>query len=82
MSDISIEFVSEVLVLIGEVLVMVLLSTVGILAERAGLSHLGSGIDPLTVWFFYVGSVALYAGVYMLGYQTILQKALDFTTNA
>ena len=55
---------------------MVVLSTVGFLAERAGSAHLGTGVDALTVWLFVVGSVALYAGVYALGYRTLLPRLL------
>ena len=76
MRQIAFETVTDALVLVGEFAAMVLLSALGLLAERAGVAHLASGIDPATVWLFVVGSVALYAGIYMLGYRTVLPRFL------
>lgn len=74
MRDLPLETAVDALAFVTEFAAMVLLSTVGLLAERAGFAHLGTGVDPLTVWFFVVGSVALYAGLYAIGYQRLLSR--------
>ncbi len=34
------------------------------------------GLGPATIWLFVVGGVALYAGVYMLGYRRLLPRLI------
>lgn len=74
MRAIAFETVADALVVLLEVVAMVALSVVGLLAERAGFTHLATGVDPLALWFLLIGTTALYAGVYMLGYRTLLPK--------
>lgn len=74
MRETALETGAELLSLSLELGAMVLLSIVGILAERAGIASLESGVDPVTVWLFFVGAVALYAGVYKLGYQRLVPR--------
>lgn len=74
MPELTAEAVTEVLAFVAELVAMVALSAVGLLAERAGVAHLQTGVGPVTVWFFVVGSVALYAGIYMIGYRTLLPR--------
>ncbi|WP_226010500.1 hypothetical protein [Halomicrobium salinisoli] len=74
MRDTIAEALGEGAVLLGEIAAMTVLTAVGILAERAGLEHLASGVDALTVWFLFVGALALYAGVYQLGLRTVLPR--------
>jgi hypothetical protein len=74
MPELSPESLTELLAVAVELVAMVLLSTLGILAERAGFAALPSGFEPLSVWLVVVGAVALYAGVYMIGYQRLLNR--------
>lgn len=57
-----------------ELVLAVVLTLVGLAAETAGLSRLGAGVDPLTVWYVFMGGLALYAGVYTLGYRSVLPQ--------
>jgi hypothetical protein len=80
MRELAIEWLSSVLTLLVEAGAFVVLATIGIVSERAGLTELQSGIDPLTVWLLGFGALALYASVYLLGYRRLaprLSAAVD-----
>ena len=49
------------------------LTTLGLLSEQAGLSSLSGG-ETLGLWYLYMGAVALYAGLYVLGYERVLPR--------
>lgn len=74
MHEFSVESAVELLGVAVELVAMVVLSVVGVLAERAGLTSLASGPEPVAVWLLLIGTVALYAGVYMLGYQRLFRR--------
>jgi hypothetical protein len=63
----------EALGFVAEVLLVGALTTVGVLSEAVGVSSVTGG-DALGLWYVYVGAVALYAGVYMLGYRRVLPR--------
>ncbi|MCU4801376.1 hypothetical protein OB920_13430 [Halobacteria archaeon HArc-gm2] len=74
MPELSPESLVELFTVAVELVAMVLLSTLGVLAERAGFAALASGFEPVSLWLVGVGAVALYAGVYMIGYQRLLVR--------
>lgn len=74
MREIAFESAVESLAIVVEVVAMTVLTIVGLLAETTGVARLGAGIDPLTVWYVFVGGLALYTGVYMLGYHRVLPR--------
>lgn len=76
MPRISLETLVELLGLALEVAAMILLSAVGVFAEWAGFTSLATGFEPVTIWLIGVGTVALYASVYMLGYRRLLPRLL------
>lgn len=76
MPELSLESVVQLLGLAVEVVAMVLLSALGFLAERAGFAALANGFEPVTVWLLGIGAVALYAGLYMIGYRRLLGRVL------
>lgn len=76
MRETALETVADALGLVVEFVAMILLGTVGLLAERAGLATLESGFDPVVIWLLVVGAVALYASVYMIGYRRLLGRLL------
>lgn len=47
-----------------------LLTAAGLLGEQAGLANLATGRFALGLWDAYMGGLALYAGLYLLGYRT------------
>jgi hypothetical protein len=74
MSKTALETVAEALVPVAEFVAMVLLGTVGFLAEQAGVEHVAAGVDPAGVWLLLVGGLALYTSVYMIGYGRLLPR--------
>jgi hypothetical protein len=50
------------------------LTAVGLLAEFNGLVRVLGGDLATGVWFGFVGLVALYAGIYLLGYERVLPQ--------
>ncbi|MFC7019805.1 MULTISPECIES: hypothetical protein [Haloarcula] len=51
-----------------------LLTVVGALTESAGLANLLAGQSMLGLWELWMGAIALYAGVYLLGYKRIVAR--------
>ncbi|MFC5365868.1 hypothetical protein [Salinirubrum litoreum] len=58
------------------------LSLVGIELERLGLQSLGAGETTLGVWFIFMGIVALYAGIYVVGYHEFRPRLRAYRANA
>lgn len=74
MRDVAVESVAASLVFVTEVMAMALLTLIGLLAEATAVARFGAGVDPLTLWYVFVGGLALYAGTYMLGYRRIVPR--------
>jgi hypothetical protein len=55
------------------------LTTLGMLAELSSLGRFAAGEMTVALWFAGVGALLLYAGVYKLGYQTVLDRAFDLS---
>lgn len=64
----------ELLALLGYALAAGVLTGLGALAEGAGLRSLGAGDVVVGLWFAYMGAVALFAGMYLLGYRGLLPR--------
>lgn len=54
----------------------VVLTIVGIGAEYTSVQYFGGGDLELAIWFAAFGAVALYAGLYGIGYQKLLARAI------
>lgn len=74
MRDLAVERIAELATIGVELVFAIVLTLVGIAAETAGLSRLGAGVDPLTLWYVSMGGLALYAGAYTLGYRSVLPR--------
>ncbi|WP_135306251.1 hypothetical protein [Haloarcula amylovorans] len=70
------ESLAELLGMVASVLVAGLLTVVGALTESAGLTDLLAGQSTMGLWELWMGTILLYAGVYMLGYQRVLAPML------
>lgn len=70
-----IEPVVDVLVVLFYAAVSALLTYEGVLSELSALSQLlGGGETGLGLWYLFVGAVALYAGVAMVGGELLLPR--------
>jgi len=48
----------------------VVFTIVGVLVEQAGAANLMQGATGLGAWELFMGTLALFVGVYLLGYRT------------
>jgi hypothetical protein len=71
MRDVAAERLTELVTIGVELLLAIVLTVLGLAAETAGLTRLEAGIDTLTLWYLFMGGLALYAGVYALGYRNV-----------
>jgi hypothetical protein len=74
MYELLAEFAAEVLPLLGYGAASLLVTSLGFLAERAGLQHLAIGDSTLGIWLAGMGIVFLYAGVFLLGYRGFVSQ--------
>ncbi|MEF8782357.1 MAG: hypothetical protein V5A39_09825 [Haloarculaceae archaeon] len=49
------------------------LTTVGVISEQFALADLTSG-EMLGLWYLFMGALALYAGVYIVGYERLIPR--------
>ncbi|WP_276270752.1 hypothetical protein [Haloarcula litorea] len=66
------ESLLELLGLVGSALLSGLLTVVGVLTENAGVADLLAGQSVVGLWELWMGTLLLYAGVYLLGYKRVL----------
>lgn len=66
---------------VAELVAIVVLSTgaavlavAGVFFEQAGVTNLATGQVALGAWYVYMGSLALFAGAYLLGYREIVPR--------
>ncbi len=81
MYDALVESILEAAGLAAETVLFALLTGIGVLSEQIGLADVTSG-QTLGYWYVYVGAIALYAGVYLLGYKRLLSRVRDRLTTA
>ena len=72
MRELGIELVGDVLVTALSAAGAVAFTVVGLLIERAGLDALLAGALAQGAWELWMGTLALFVGIYLLGYQTAL----------
>ena len=68
------ELLVETLLLSLYALGAVALTAGGLVAEYASLQYLGAGDLTVALWLAVLGAILLYAGVYALGYRTLLRR--------
>lgn len=65
------ETLAELLGLVVSVVAAGLFTAVGLLTENAALADITTGQTVLGLWELWMGVLALYAGVYLLGYERV-----------
>lgn len=63
------ESVTELLALLGSAIGAAILTFTGILTEHAGIQNVLTGQVTLGAWEAWMGTLALFAGLYLLGYR-------------
>ena len=79
MSNSLIESGIELAVFAIETVLFGVLTTLGLFSEQVGVSSLSGG-EMLGLWYLYMGAIALYAGLYVLGYERVLPKVRQLTS--
>ena len=68
MKDLAIDHFAELLDLAVYALASLLVSGLGIGIERAAVQNLLAGAPMLGLWELFMGAIAIYVGLYLLGY--------------
>lgn len=76
MRDAIIETLLNVAMVGVETVLFGVLTTIGLLSEQTGLSSVLGG-EMIGFWYIYVGAVALYAGLYLVGYDRLLPRIVQ-----
>ncbi|WP_324756496.1 hypothetical protein [Haloarcula montana] len=72
MNGIVTESLVELLGVVISAVAAGVLTVVGALAENAGLADLLAGQSVFGLWELGMGALALYAGIYLLGYKRVV----------
>jgi len=70
MGEPPLDWLADIVALVFEVSLFGVLTTIGVFGERAGLEAVTSG-HIIGLWYVYVGTLALYTGVYRIGYRRL-----------
>lgn len=74
MRELLIEPVAELLATLLYLLLAGVFAGVGFLAESASFANITAGHGSLGLWYGYMGLVALYVGIYLIGYREVLAR--------
>lgn len=77
MYDSVLDLAIEAFVVLAEVLLTGAAITLGLFAEGASLSNIAAGETVLGLWFAYMGTLALFVGVYLLGYRRLVGRVVQ-----
>ena len=72
----AVELVVEAATVVAYLVGAGVLTSIGLLAEHTGVADLLAGQTVVGAWLIVVGGVALFAGLYMLGYRSLWPRLL------
>lgn len=78
MEDSVVDTMVELVVIVAAGIGSVGITVAGWLTEQAGLHNVLSGDLTLGLWELWMGTIALFVGVYLLGYRTVWRRGLAF----
>ncbi len=70
MRELGFDLVADLLFLVLSAAGAVAFTVVGLLVDRAGLENLLAGAVAQGAWELWMGTLALFVGLYLLGYRT------------
>ena len=74
MHEIVVEAAAEVVAVVLFTLGAGVLAVAGVLTEQAGVANLSTGHVALGAWEVLMGGLALFVGLYLLGYREVLPR--------
>jgi hypothetical protein len=66
----------EAMFVLAEIVGTGLAIALGVAGEEASLSAFAAGETILGLWFAYIGTLALFVGVYLLGYRALFERVV------
>lgn len=82
MDELLYDSLGELLALVGTAMASGVITLVGVLTERAALRDVATGHPTLGAWELFMGGLALYVGLYLLGYHGAWQRFRAWTDPA
>ena len=77
MRELGFDLVADLLYTLLSAVGAVGFTVAGLLVERAGLSNLLAGAVAQGAWELWMGTLALFVGLYLLGYRTTWPSIVD-----
>ncbi len=74
MHEVVVDIVADVVAVVLLSVGATALALVGMLSEQAGVTSLATGNLALGLWYLYMGGLALFVGLYLLGYQQVAPR--------
>jgi hypothetical protein len=82
MRESLLEALVELLTVGIELLLAVGLTVAGVLSEQVGLETVTTTGEAIGYWYIYVGFVAFYLGLYLVGYDRLLPRLAQLRQDA
>ena len=76
MYDSVLDAALEAMFVLAEIVGTGLAIALGVADEEASLSAFAAGEMILGLWFAYIGTLALFVGVYLLGYRALFERVV------
>lgn len=76
MYDSVLDAALEAMFVLAEIVGTGLAIALGVAGEEASLSAFAAGETILGLWFAYMGTLALFVGVYLLGYRALFERVV------
>lgn len=76
MYDSVLDAALEAMFVLAEIVGTGLAIALGVAGEEASLSPFAAGETILGLWFAYIGTLALFVGVYLLGYRALFERVV------
>ena len=76
MYDSVLDAALEAMFVLAEIVGTGLAIALGVAGEEASLSAFAAGETIFGLWFAYIGTLALFVGVYLLGYRALFERVV------
>ena len=70
MSELGLELAGDLLSTVLSAVGAVVFTVAGVFVDQAALANLAGGATGLGAWELFMGTLALFVGIYLLGYRT------------
>lgn len=78
MNELVSESFAELVAIVGSALGSVIFTSIGLVVEHSSVQNVVAGHSAVGFWEMYMGAVALFAGLYLLGYRECWPRLMDY----